>query len=157
MSSNVLQPNPPHEKTSFFLFLFSLSQQHEIKNSLARNALLQPPKKSHLHHCLNYQKKHFFHRIMWASLGFLGLGQSCTEKTGKREPSHPPLSLSLSPSFLPLSLSNLFFYFFYSCLPIFLLSSFSSRVFFLFPPLFLCNCLFLVFGLLFFLFLSVIQ
>lgn len=79
------------------------------------------------------KRTHFFHRIMWASSGFLWLGQSFAEKTGKQEPSHSPLylsslvttlapldlifsfiiscpSLSLSPFSLKLSLTFYFFY-----------------------------------------------
>lgn len=74
----------------------SLSLSHSvtkpIKNMFTRNTLLQPPKKSHLHHCLNFQKKHFFHRVMWASLGFLCLGQSFHRENRK---ARTFLSLSL--------------------------------------------------------------
>ncbi|XP_057988046.1 uncharacterized protein LOC131171888 [Hevea brasiliensis] len=123
MSSNVvLQPNPPHKPLS----------PTTNKMKYARTTLLQPPKKSHLHHCLNSQKKHFFHRIMWASLGFLCLGQSFTEKTGKREPSH----LSLSCFSLCLSLTSSFpslYYFFPISFSIFFLTELSSFLYFS-PP-----------------------
>lgn len=104
MSSNVLQPNPPHQPASLSLFL-----SHKT-NMFARNALLQPPKKSHLlHHCLSKQD-YIFHRVMWALLGFFCcLGQSFTEKTGKQSkkfllyyflPSFLVLLVSLCPLFI---------------------------------------------------------
>lgn len=98
MSSNVLQPNPPHQPASLSLSLFL---SHKTNNNMfARNALLQPPKKSHLlHHCLSKQD-YIFHRVMWALLGFFCcLGQSFTEKTGKQ--SKKFLLYYFLPSFLP--------------------------------------------------------
>lgn len=96
----------------------SSNQTHLTKLSLSlspnyvpRIALLQAPKKSHLHHW-SFKRTIFFTELC-GLFGFLCLGQSFTEKTGKREPSYlssplerEPLSLLLCASlFLSLSLS----------------------------------------------------
>jgi len=62
---------------------------------------------------------------MWASLGFLCLGQSFTGKTGKQEPSHS--SLYLSSLFTTLTLLDLIFPFIISC-PSLSLSPFSLKL-----------------------------
>lgn len=118
MSSNVLQPNPPHKKLSF---------SKPIKNMFTVNTLLQPPKKSHLHHCLNSQKKHFSHRVMWASLGFLCLGQSF-HRVNRKARTFLSLYLSLF-LFIFLSLSTLIlssYYFLTISLSFFLLFKYPS-------------------------------
>lgn len=84
MSSNVLQPNPPHEPS------FTLSH----KNIMPEIPFCNPPKNPIF--ITVSQKNIIFHRAMWAFLGFCWLGQSFTEKTGKQEPSPPCPSLSLS-------------------------------------------------------------
>lgn len=110
-----IQPNPPH--------LTSLSHTRKKKKNLgfsffltyARNTLLQPPKKSHLHHCLknSHEKENknsiFFHRIMWASLGFRSLSlvrvSQRKQESKNQLPIHFP-HLSLSPYyFLPITFS----------------------------------------------------
>ena len=76
---------------------FSLSLSHQ--NHVPRIALLQAPKKSHLHHW-SFKRTIFFTELC-GLFGFLCLGQSLlTEKTGKREPSYPfTSSLFLGPLF----------------------------------------------------------
>ena len=75
----------------------SFSPSHQ--NHVPRIALLQAPKKSHLHHW-SFKRTIFFTELC-GLFGFLCLGQSLlTEKTGKREPSYPfTSSLFLGPLF----------------------------------------------------------
>ena len=87
MSSNVLQPNPPHNTKI-------------ISPLSAQTALLQPPKKNHIF--INVSKDHFS-RFMWA---FLGLSWSDFHRENRKQ----ELSLSLPPLlflllYLSLSLS----------------------------------------------------
>ena len=89
MSSNVLQPNPPHNTKI-------------ISPPSPQTALLQPPKKNHIF--INVSKDHFS-RFMWA---FLGLSWSDFHRENRKPRTFPhptpPLSLSLF-LFLLLSLS----------------------------------------------------
>lgn len=90
MSSNVLQPNPPHNTKI-------------ISPLSAQTALLQPPKKNHIF--INVSKDHFS-RFMWA---FLGLSWSDFHRENRKQ----ELSLSLPPLLFP---SFLFYISLYLCL-----------------------------------------
>lgn len=79
MSSNQTHLN----NTTSPSFSFSLSLS---SNYVPRIALLQAPKKSHLHHW-SFKRTIFFTELC-GLFGVLCLGQSFTEKTGKREPSY---------------------------------------------------------------------
>ena len=148
MSSNVLQPNPPH-----ILTLFHLKKK---KNHVANNTLLQPPKKSPSS-SLSLKRTLFFTELcglFWVSLSRSEFSQ---RKQGKQEPSHhfpsiyiflfhiclscfflsylsssPSLFLSLFQSFilyhlsLSLSLSSSFFFFITHHLSVFLSPSLFS-------------------------------
>lgn len=100
MCSNVLQPNPPHKTLSLSLTkLCSPNCPSASPQKIPSSSLV-------------FQKTIFFTELC-GLFGFLCLGQSFTEKTGKREPSYlssplerEPLSLLLCDSlFLSLSLS----------------------------------------------------
>lgn len=97
MCSNVLQPNPPYISFSLFLSL--------ITNYVPRIALLQAPKKSHLHHW-SFKRTIFFTELC-GLFGFLCLGQSFSQRKQESENLLTPSSLL---SFLCL----LFSYFFLS-------------------------------------------
>jgi hypothetical protein len=84
MFSIVLQPNPSH----------SLTRSLSHKDMLPTIPFCNPPKNPHLHHCLS--KEHYFSPSYVGFFGFLCLGQSFTEKTGKARTFLPlPLSISL--------------------------------------------------------------
>lgn len=110
MSSNVLQPNPPHILTLFH-------KKKKKKNYVANNTLLQPPKKSPSS-SLSLKRTLFFTELcglFWVSLSRSEFSQ---RKQGKQEPSH------LFPYF--------YIFLFLICLSCFFLSYLSSS-----PSLFL--------------------
>lgn len=110
MSSNVLQPNPPHKIT------LSLSLSLIKKLCCLEYPSATPQKNPHLHHCLS--KEHYFSPSYVGFFGFLCLGQSFTEKTGKARTFSPlPFSLSISFSFLFVFLVSFFLSLFISLLP----------------------------------------
>ena len=111
MSSNVLQPNPPHILTLFH------KKKKKKKNYVANNTLLQPPKKSPSS-SLSLKRTLFFTELcglFWVSLSRSEFSQ---RKQGKQEPSH------LFPYF--------YIFLFLICLSCFFLSYLSSS-----PSLFL--------------------
>lgn len=141
MFSNVLQPNSSHKLTVFL----SLS----LKNMMSRIPFCNPPKNPLLHHCLS--KEHYFSPSYVGFFGFLCLGQSFTEKTGKAR-TFLPLRLYISLFLICLSC---FFLFCPSRSLSFIISSPSRSLFFIthlsvsrsLPPfLSLCDCWFLAFG-----------
>ncbi|KAI5585634.1 hypothetical protein POPTR_006G183101v4, partial [Populus trichocarpa] len=78
----------------------------------ARNTLLQPPKKSHLHHCLMSQKNTYFSPNY---VGFFGFSLSWSEfhRENRKARTFPFLSLSLISLHYPHpSRSHLSFYYF---------------------------------------------
>jgi len=102
MCSNVLQPNPPYISLSISLFL-----SHH--NYVPRIALLQAPKKSHLHHW-SFKRTIFFTELC-GLFGFLCLGQSFLQRKQESEnlltPS--PLLSFLGLSF-PISFTHVLFH-----------------------------------------------
>lgn len=127
MCSNVLQPNPPYISLSISLFLSHL-------NYVPRIALLQVPKKSHLHHW-SFKRTIFFTELC-GLFGFLCLGQSFSQRKQESEnlltPS--PLLSFLGLSF-PISFTHVLFHHPAPHPPTFFLS------FCLSPLVFLCSCL----------------
>ncbi|CAL9028247.1 unnamed protein product [Prunus brigantina] len=119
MSSNVLQPNPPHKLS--------------LLKHVARNTLLQPPKKSHLHHCLS--KEHYFSPSYVGSFGFL-LSWSEFHRENRKARNFSSLPFTLSPFlFFLVLLVSLYPLFIISCptlsfffIPISLCPSFSPPI-----------------------------
>lgn len=145
MSSNVLQPNPPHILTLF---------HKKKKTMLPTIPFCNPPKNPHLHHCLS--KEHYFSPSYVGFFGFLCLGQSFHRENRESKNLLTSSLLSISFSFLfvflvsfsliflPLLLSfflsfKVSFYIIYLSLSLSLpLSFFSLPIFSLFFSLPLC-------------------
>ena len=92
MSSNVLQPNPPHILTLFHL------KKKKKKTMLPTIPFCNPPKNPHLHHCLS--KEHYFSPSYVGFFGFLCLGQSFHRENRESKNLLTTSLLSISFSFI---------------------------------------------------------
>ena len=92
MSSNVLQPNPPHILTLFHL------KKKKKKTMLPTIPFCNPPKNPHLHHCLS--KEHYFSPSYVGFFGFLCLGQSFHRENRESKNLLTSSLISISFSFL---------------------------------------------------------
>ena len=92
MSSNVLQPNPPHILTLFH------KKKKKKKTMLPTIPFCNPPKNPHLHHCLS--KEHYFSPSYVGFFGFLCLGQSFHRENRESKNLLTSSLISISFSFL---------------------------------------------------------
>lgn len=137
MSSNVLQPNPPHITPFSLLFFFSLSLSLSLKTCLPQIPFCKYPLSSSLSSQKTTYFFFFFHR---SYVGFLGVFLYCllfvSVRVSHRE-NRKARTFSLSPSLLSLSLS--FYYYFFLLCPSLFLSLFLLFFFFISLSPLLCS------------------